>query len=293
MLTNVQKETIQTLINLYQSSNGNSIKGGEIAEILNRNPGTIRNQMISLRRLGLVKSIPGPTGGYKPTIEAYHTLNIPISEKNLNIPIYKNGEKINGISVAKIEFDSIPKPFECRAAIKVLGSIIDLNSGDEITIGPTPVNNLGIIGTIVGRDDIENAILIDIKLIRSIPKQTVGEIASYDLISFSIDCSVKDAAKKLSDKKIDGAPVLDNGKVVGLFTSSDLVNAVANNRESELIGELMSTEVVIVNKDLEIVNAIDLMLKKSVSRLIVNDDYQDLIGIVTRTDLINDMTNFK
>ena len=40
-----------------------SIKGEEIADIMNRNPGTIRNQMQSLRSLGLVKGVPGPRGG--------------------------------------------------------------------------------------------------------------------------------------------------------------------------------------------------------------------------------------
>lgn len=55
MLTSVQKEILQTLINLYQSANGKSIKGEDIAEIMSRNPGTIRNQMQSLRSLGLVK----------------------------------------------------------------------------------------------------------------------------------------------------------------------------------------------------------------------------------------------
>ena len=70
MLTSVQKEILQTLINLYQNSDSKSIKGESIAEVMNRNPGTIRNQMQSLRSLGLVKGVPGPRGGYKPTIEA-------------------------------------------------------------------------------------------------------------------------------------------------------------------------------------------------------------------------------
>lgn len=45
MLTSVQKEILQSLINLYRNAEGKSIKGEEIAEIMNRNPGTIRNQM--------------------------------------------------------------------------------------------------------------------------------------------------------------------------------------------------------------------------------------------------------
>ena len=286
MLTSVQKEILQTLINLYQSSNGKSIKGEDIAEVMNRNPGTIRNQMQSLRSLSLVKGVPGPRGGYKPTIEAYHSLNISVSDDDSNVPIYKNGKRMKDISVAKIEFTSVPQPSECEAAIKVLGSIKDLNLGDTISIGPTPVNNLGVMGVIVGRDDMDNILLVDTTTIRSIPKQTVGDIASRDVISFT-----KDAAKKLVDKEIDGAPVIKDGKIVGVFTLTDLVKAIANDDEDKTVGELMSTNVVIVNEDLKIANAIEVMLKKSISRLIIADNNHVLLGIVTRTDLIDSITN--
>ena len=293
MLTSVQKEILQTLINLYQSSNGKSIKGEDIAEVMNRNPGTIRNQMQSLRSLGLVKGVPGPRGGYKPTIEAYHSLNINVSDNDSIVPIYKNGQKVEDISVAKIEFTSVPQPGECEAAIKVLGSIKDLNLGDTIRIGPTPVNNLGVTGIIVGRDDMDNILLVDTHTIRSIPKQTVGDIASRDVVSFKVDCSVKEAARKLVDNEIDGAPVIKDGKVIGVFTLTDLVNAIADDNEDKKVGELMSTNVVIVNEDLKIANAIDIMLKKSISRLIVADNNQTLLGIVTRTDLLDSITNLK
>ena len=72
------------------------------------------------------------------------------------MPIYRNDEYLDDISVAKIEFTSVPQPDECEAVIKVLGSIKDLNLGDYIKIGPTPVNNLGVMGKIVGRDDMDN-----------------------------------------------------------------------------------------------------------------------------------------
>lgn len=293
MLTSVQKEILQTLINLYQSSNGKSIKGEDIAEVMHRNPGTIRNQMQSLRSLGLVKGVPGPRGGYKPTIEAYHELNISISDDDSIVPIYKDGEKMVNISVSKIEFTSVPQPGECEAAIKVLGSIKDLNLGDTIRIGPTPVNNLGVVGKIVGRDDMDNILLVDTTTIRSIPKYTVGDIASRDVISFTKDCSVKEAVKKLFEHKIDGAPVIKEGKVIGVFTVSDLVKAIANDDEKKTVGELMSTNVVIVNEDLKIANAIEVMSKKSISRLIIADNNHTLLGIVTRTDLIEIITNLE
>ncbi len=293
MLTSVQKEILQTLINLYQSSNGKSIKGEDIAEVMNRNPGTIRNQMQSLRSLSLVKGVPGPRGGYKPTIEAYHSLNISISDKEIKVPIYKNNERLEDISVAKIEFTSVPQPAECEAAIKVLGSIKDLSLGDTVKIGPTPVNNLSIIGEIVGRDDMDNILLIDTNTIRSIPKLTVGDIASKDVISLKIDCNIKEAAKIFSQNAIDGAPVMKDGKVVGVFTATDLVHAIAEDNADATVGELMSTKVIIINEDLKLVKAIEILFRKSISRLIIADNDNNLLGIVTRTDLIESITNFK
>lgn len=293
MLTSVQKEILQTLINLYQSSDGKSIKGEDIAEVMNRNPGTIRNQMQSLRSLGLVKGVPGPRGGYKPTIEAYHSLNISISDKEAKVPIYKNDERLNNISVAKIEFTSVPQPGECEAAIKVLGSIKDLNLGDTIKLGPTPVNNLGIMGEIVGRDDMDNILLVDTTTIRSIPKQTVGDIASKNVISLKIDCDLREAARLFSENGIDGAPVMKNGKVVGVFTVTDLIQAIAEDNDEATVGDLMSTKVIIINEDLKIAKAIEILFKKSISRLIIADNDNNLLGIVTRTDLINSITNFE
>ena len=293
MLTSVQKEILQTLINLYQSSDGKSIKGEDIADVMNRNPGTIRNQMQSLRSLGLVKGVPGPRGGYKPTIEAYHSLNISISDNEAKVPIYKNDERLNNISVAKIEFTSVPQPGECEAAIKVLGSIKDLNLGDTIKLGPTPVNNLGIMGEIVGRDDMDNILLVDTTTIRSIPKQTVGDIASKNVISLRIDCDLREAARLFSENGIDGAPVMKNGKVVGVFTVTDLIQAIAEDNDEATVGDLMSTKVIIINENLKIAKAIEILFKKSISRLIIADNDNNLLGIVTRTDLINSITNFE
>ncbi len=293
MLTSVQKEILQTLINLYQSSKGKSIKGEDIAEVMNRNPGTIRNQMQSLRSLSLVKGVPGPRGGYKPTIEAYHSLNISISDNETKIPIYCNDKKLEDISVAKIEFTSVPQPDECEAAIKVLGNIKELNLGDTLRIGPTPVNSLGVMGEIVGRDDVDNVLLVDTTTIRSIPKQKVGNIATRNVITLQPDFDLKQAAEIFSKNAIDGAPVLEEDNVVGVFTVSDLIRAIAEGNDDLKVRDLMSTKVIIINENLRIVDAIEIIFEKEISRLIIVDNNDQLVGIVTRTDLINSMTNLK
>ncbi|MDR0900897.1 MAG: CBS domain-containing protein [Methanobrevibacter sp.] len=293
MLTSVQKEILQTLINLYQTSNGKSIKGEDIAEVMNRNPGTIRNQMQSLRSLSLVKGVPGPRGGYKPTIEAYHTLNVTVSENESEVPMFKDGKKIEDISVAKIEFTSIPNPGECEAAIKVLGNIKDLELGDIVRIGPTPVNNLGVIGEIVGRDDMDNILLLDTTTIRSIPKKTVYDIATLNLVLLKAEDSIKEAAAILSKNSIEGAPVSENGKITGIITLSDIVREIAKSDISIKVKDAMEKDVVTVKQDAKIANAVEIMHNADIGRLVLVDDNDKPIGIVTRTDIVNSITNLE
>ena len=69
-LSLIQKDILITLITLYHRQS-RSIKGEEIADMIQRNPGTVRNQMQSLKAIGLVDGVPGPKGGYIPTELAY------------------------------------------------------------------------------------------------------------------------------------------------------------------------------------------------------------------------------
>jgi hypothetical protein len=293
MLTSVQKEILQSLINLYRNADA-SIKGEEIALIMNRNPGTIRNQMQSLRSLGLVKGVPGPRGGYKPTIKAYHTLNIQASDNQTLVPIFRDGKKVKDITVSQIEFTSITHPGECEAAIKAVGNIKYLDLGDEIRIGPTPVNKLVVDGVVVGRDDMDNILLLDTTAIRSIPKKTVFDVASKDLINLNSKDSIKEAAIILSNEGIEGAPVVKNGHIVGILTLSDIILAIANDNESLNVEDIMSKHIITVDKDVMIADAIEIMYKNKIGRLIVIDkDSTNPIGIITRTDLLDQIAGLK
>jgi len=293
MLASVQKEILQSLINLYRKSNGRSIKGGEIAEIMNRNPGTIRNQMQSLRSLGLVKGIPGPRGGYKPTIKAYHTLNISAIDKEALVPIFKRGKKVGDLNVARIEFTSIPHPGECEAAIKVIGNIKQLDLGDKVRIGPTPVNKLVINGIVVGRDDMDNFLLLDTTSIRSIPHKSVIDIASQNLITLKPYMSIKEAANVLSSNRIEGAPIIEDYKVTGILTLNNIIKAIAEGNENLKVNEIMSKHIITVEKDLMISDAIEIMNKNKIGRIIVVNDDKVPVGIVTKTDLLNKIAGLK
>ena len=96
-LTSVQREVLLALVDLYQRSHGEAVKGEGIAELINRNPGTVRNLMQSLRSLALVDGVPGPKGGYRPTTEAYKALNFEDVKDAVTIPFYDKSGIIEGV----------------------------------------------------------------------------------------------------------------------------------------------------------------------------------------------------
>jgi predicted transcriptional regulator len=160
-LTPSQKTILQELINLHRESES-AVKGEDIAEKVNRNPGTIRNQMQSLKALQLVEGVPGPKGGYKPTARAYDALQVQQLDQAADVPLFHDGERVPGANVEQIDLTSVHHPEACRAQIKLRGSISTFQEGDSLTVGPTPLSKLQIEGTVEGKDDTNNSLILTI-----------------------------------------------------------------------------------------------------------------------------------
>ena len=160
-LTPSQKTILQELINLFRESES-AVKGEDIAEQVDRNPGTIRNQMQSLKALQLVEGVPGPKGGYKPTANAYDALQIQEMDQPADVPLRHDGTAVESANVQEIDLTSVHHPELCRAEIKLQGSIADFEEGDDISVGPTPLSRLLIEGTLEGKDDTSNSLILTI-----------------------------------------------------------------------------------------------------------------------------------
>jgi predicted transcriptional regulator len=165
-LTSSQKSILSALINLYGEEE-DAVKGEAIAEEVDRNPGTIRNQMQSLKALQLVEGVPGPKGGYKPTSNAYEALDIQRMDEPADVPIFHEGEEVEGVNVDGIDLSSVHHPELCRAEIHVQGSVRDFHEGDSVTVGPTPLSKLVIDGTVDGKDDTANILILRIDDMRA------------------------------------------------------------------------------------------------------------------------------
>lgn len=165
-LTPSQKTILTALINLHRGDE-DAVKGEDIAEEVDRNPGTIRNQMQSLKALQLVEGVPGPKGGYKPTATAYEALDVQQMDEPAAVPLEHEGEPVEGVNVDEIDLSSVHHPELCRAEIHIQGSVRDFHEGDSVTVGPTPLSRLLIEGTVDGKDDTNNILILQIDDMRA------------------------------------------------------------------------------------------------------------------------------
>lgn len=164
-LTPSQRTILQALVNLSREANG-AVKGERIAEAVDRNPGTVRNQMQSLKALQLVEGVPGPKGGYRPTGAAYDALQMAQLDQAADVPIRHDGDRV-GANVEQIDLTSVHHPEECRARVRLRGSTAAFDDGDPVTVGPTPLSKLRIEGTVEGTDDTNNALVLTIEGMRA------------------------------------------------------------------------------------------------------------------------------
>jgi len=91
----------------------------------------------------------------------------------------------------------------------------------------------GIGAVLVKKDDVPAGIITDrdfaIKVaVNNHPLDTpVGKVASYPLVTINSNASISDTADMMTTKKIRKLAVEEDGKVIGIVTSTDLVNQLA------------------------------------------------------------------
>ncbi len=284
-LSLIQKDILITLISLYHQYS-HPIKGEDIAEIIKRKPGTVRNQMQALKVLGLVDGVPGPKGGYHPTARAYGELNITNDYSESDVPIQKNNCDMDGIKVSEIAFTTLTHADLCHALIKIIGNVRAFEIGDRVTVGPTPVNKLLIKGEVFGKDEINSALLISTSEMTSLPKKPVRDYMSMPLISLEPDMTIAYAMKTLLQKKIHGAPVLENGKLAGIVTLTDIVTSIDRGMTGEnLVREMMVKDVITIPADKRLYEVVRQFKERDVGRVIVMDGEKP-VGILTHSDIL-------
>ena len=115
-----------------------------------------------------------------------------------------------------------------------------------------------------------------------------------DVVTTTSDIDVVNAFEKLMEYKISSLPVLEDGKLIGIITATDVGhNLILDKYElGTSVDEIMITSVVTVSPDDTIETAIKAMKESTSSSGILNQlpvvDGEKLVGIISDGDIIQD-----
>ncbi|MFB6185263.1 MAG: TrmB family transcriptional regulator [Halobacteriaceae archaeon] len=161
-LTDAQETILAKLLHMYNNGGGSPVKGKNIADAIDRNPGTIRTQMQSLKSLQLVNGIPGPKGGYEPTEKAYEIIDLERSDEFTPVPLSREGNALDETIATEVDLLNLHHPDRREAEIYVQGSVRQLRQDDTVKIGPTPASGLVVEGDVDGINPTESICVISI-----------------------------------------------------------------------------------------------------------------------------------
>lgn len=122
----------------------------------------------------------------------------------------------------------------------------------------------------------------------------VKDIMTSEVITTTSDADVVNAFEKLMEYKISSLPVLEEDKLIGIITATDVGhNLILDKYElGTSVKEIMITPVVTVSPDDTIETAIKVM-KESASSGILNQlpvvDGDKLVGIISDGDIIQEL----
>ena len=289
MLSSSQKKILKALLDLYKEQS-EPIKSEFIARVTGRSNGTIRNMMISLRALQLVESIAGQKGGYIPTVQAFDMFRMPLPERWEEVPVIVEGKQISA-SVSEIGLSKVPSPAESTAEITISGDVSQIKVGERIIIGPTPKSNLLVKGEVMGIYPSTGKLLLAVSEMASLPAISIGEIATQKPITIKPDTPLSKTAELFADNRFSAIPIVNgDDEIVGLFSAVDLAKMIVLDKLDEKISDALklgaTTEPCIARPDTTLVKALRVMDECGLGRVVVVDENERVIGIVTRTDLL-------
>ncbi|TVQ44859.1 MAG: CBS domain-containing protein [Gloeocapsa sp. DLM2.Bin57] len=147
--------------------------------------------------------------------------------------------------------------------------------------------------------------------------QTVAEVMTRDPITVTRETSLTEAIKIIAEKRISGLPVVDdNGKLVGVISETDLMwketgiepppyvmfldsviyleNPARYEKEvhkalGQTVGEVMTAKAISIDPQSSVKDAARLMHDKHVRRLPVVNEAAQVVGIITRGDIVRSM----
>ncbi len=98
---------------------------------------------------------------------------------------------------------------------------------------------------------------------------------------------VSDVVKTMYQNNVGSIVVVDEvGRPIGIFTERDLVRLVSQGLDPRrtVIGDVMSKEVIVVERDASLLKAVHIMAKHGIRHLPVVDERGVIVGVISIRD---------
>lgn len=115
---------------------------------------------------------------------------------------------------------------------------------------------------------------------------TVGEVMAAKVLTVGPDQTMSDVRIFMRDNRFSGAPVVENGKLVGMVSIEDLINSLSECDTEAPVRHKMTTRVDCLYADEPLVNCIAKFTRHGHTRYPVMDREGHLVGIITKGNVV-------
>jgi CBS domain-containing protein len=114
-----------------------------------------------------------------------------------------------------------------------------------------------------------------------------------DVRTIAPDASIAELVQSLADGRVSGLPVVRNGRVIGVVSATDVLQASAEQDDAKArahlfermtVRDLMTPDPHVIEPDADAREAAKHMLYSEVHRLFVEEGGR-LVGVITQTDI--------
>ncbi len=115
---------------------------------------------------------------------------------------------------------------------------------------------------------------------------TVGEVMALKMVTVGPGQTMAEFRTILRENRISGTPVVENGKLVGMVSIEDLINALYDNAINVPVRERMKTKVECLYSDELLVHCIAKFSQLGYRRYPVLNRNDELVGLVTKGSIV-------
>lgn len=114
----------------------------------------------------------------------------------------------------------------------------------------------------------------------------ISSIMTEKLVTLEHDLTIDKADIIFGEKKLRGAPVVQDSEIKGILSIKDIKKARLKNSAHLPVTAFMSQNVIEIESDLSVLRAFEKMSEHTIGRLVVVKNKKP-VGIISRTDILN------